>query len=111
VTAHDRQRAVCARYGAGFLQADPWMVAGVARELKGQPAHGLRHPPTGMSSGWYLWTGKFSEADDFFKPLHISHVYEARPEIEVLLGLAPGWRFLQDGDYVDVWFDKAVLDI
>jgi len=28
-----------------------------------------------------------------------------------LLGLAPGWRFLLSGDYLDVWFDPALLTV
>jgi hypothetical protein len=30
-------------------------------------------------------------------------------EILKFLGLPPGWRFLTDGLYVDVWYDAALL--
>ena len=49
----------------------------------------------GETSGWYVWAGEaFSDAPDFFQPMHIEHVISRCPEILPYLGLAPGWRFL-----------------
>ena len=39
----------------------------------------------------------------------MSHFVEIGPEATRFLGLAPGFRFLTDGQYVDVWFDEALL--
>ncbi len=58
-----------------------------------------------------MWAGDFSDAADFFKTLHLSHLTEWRPEVEPYLGLPPGWRFLIAPDYEDVWYDAALLDI
>jgi len=27
------------------------------------------------------------------------------------LGLSPGWKFLSDGEYEDVWYDENLLNI
>jgi hypothetical protein len=32
------------------------------------PVHGLRHPPAGGTSGWYVWTGELLADDDFSSP-------------------------------------------
>jgi hypothetical protein len=52
-----------------------------------------------------------SGADDFFLPLHASHIGEWCPLVEKFLGLPPGFRFLVTPDYADVWFDEALLRI
>ena len=45
------------------------------------PVHGLRHPPTRGTSGWYVWTGDLSDADDFFRPWHAGHLVRRCPEV------------------------------
>jgi hypothetical protein len=75
------------------------------------PVHGLRHRPQGQTSGWYVWTGDLSDADDFFQPWHASHLVERVPQLASLLDLAPGSRFLIAPDYLDTWEDPALLDV
>jgi hypothetical protein len=75
------------------------------------PVHGLRHPPEVGTSGWYVWTGDFSEAEDFFKAWHVSHLVEQVPNVKHLLDLPPGSRFLIAPDYEDVWDDPGLLDV
>jgi hypothetical protein len=75
------------------------------------PVHGLRHPPAGQSSGWYVWTGDLSQADDFFQPWHTSHLLTACPAIAELLDLPPGSRFLIAPGHRDVWEDPTLLDV
>jgi len=59
-----------------------------------------------------IWCGKeFSDAAEFFAPLHASHVYEDYPHVAKFLGLPPGYRFLLAGDYVDVWFDESLFKV
>ncbi len=62
------------------------------------------------SSGWYVWAGEFSEAEDFFKPLHISHIETWTPLALKFLGLPPGWRFLVTPDYENVWYDESLWE-
>jgi hypothetical protein len=76
-----------------------------------KPLNGLRHPPVGETSGWYLWAGEQLGRDpDYFEPLHIAHLDEWAPLALKFMALAPGWRFLTDGQYEDVWFDPTLLN-
>lgn len=81
--------------------------------LKQRPIHGLRHPPTDTTNGWYLWCGgEMSKAPDFFAPLHVEHLSEYLPTAVEYLDLPPGYRFLIDGaDYEGVWFDASLLEV
>ena len=105
------QRAFCLEHNAEFAPALPQSMLGYALSTKGRlPVNGLRHLPEGDTCGWYIWSGEeFLDAEDFFAPLHATHVYEDQPELTKLLGLAPGYRFLIAGDYLDVWYDAALL--
>lgn len=73
------------------------------------PLHGLRHPPTATTSGWYLWTGELSDDDDFFRPWHLSHIVDQHPSLLPLLEMPPGTRFLLAPGYEDVWNDPSLL--
>jgi hypothetical protein len=86
-------------------------TVGISLDVKSgiMPLNGLRHHPVGGTSGWYIWAGEYSAADDFFKPLHANHLSGWLPAVEPYLALAPGWRFLIADDYQDVWFDKNLL--
>jgi hypothetical protein len=106
------QRALCGRFGAPVFPTPMTLTAGVADEVFGdaRPWNGLRHPPSADFSGWYVWAGEtWSNADDHFKPLHLWHVVEDVPLLARFLALPPGYRFLTDGRYDDVWFDAALL--
>jgi hypothetical protein len=107
------QRAFCLKQGAQYVATPGDAKTGFALSTKGQvPINGLRHPPKGETSGWYIWCGQeFSEAGDFFDPLHTRHLYEEHPDLVKLLGLPPGYRFLLAGDYLDVWYDASLLNI
>jgi transposase len=40
-----------------------------------------------------------------------SHIYEDLLDASHLFGLPPGYRFLLAGDYLDVWYDEALLNV
>jgi hypothetical protein len=108
------QREICEKYGAEFCPAPSHEKLGIADNVRtgALPINGLRHPPAGDTSGWYVWAGEELSADaDFFQPLHIKHLDKWCPRIEKYLGLAPGWRFLVADDYEDVWFDPQLLNV
>ena len=90
--ATDAQREVCDRYGVTPVPTPDDLKVGVARGGDG-PTHGLRHPPEGDTAGWYIWRGEYSDADDFFSPLHASHLSDEFPEVLPFLALPPGRRF------------------
>lgn len=107
------QATFCKERGLPYEPAMFESILGFALSTDGKiPINGLRHRGEGDTNGWYIWCGEeFSEAPDFFSPLHTRHVYENHPELTKLLGLAPGYRFLVAGEYVDIWFDPALLAI
>lgn len=108
----ETQHAVCSRHGAEYLPVMPLDKIGIAENVSAsaQRINGLRHPPVGDTSGWYVWAGEeLSTRSDFFHPLHVTHLAEYCPQIIKFLGLAPGWRFLIEDDYEDVWYDSELL--
>jgi hypothetical protein len=107
------QRDVCARFGAGFFGFDLSLKVGIAKNVRDglRPLNGLRLQPGNGVCGWYIWAGKeFSHAEDFFVPLHGSHLSEWAPLVIPYLGLPPGWRFLITEQYEDVWKDNQLLE-
>ncbi len=109
----DSQRAICAENRAEYVAAPNDTKIGFAISTKGLlPLNGLRHPVAGESNGWYIWCGEsYSEAKDFFSPLHTFHLLEEYPELVPLLGLPPGYRFLKSVDYLDIWYDLTLLSV
>jgi hypothetical protein len=108
------QFELCRQYGAPFLGVEPDSKMGAAASIRTNvlPLNGLRHPPENGANGWHLWSGvNFPDEDDGFLPLHASHIVAWNSLAIRYLGLPPGWRFLTDGRYEDVWFDAALLEI
>lgn len=107
------QRLLCQEHGATFFPTNAEAKVGIAlATLQLRPLNGLRHPPEGDTSGWYIWGGyELSTEPNFFDPLHAEHLVKRCPEILKFLGLPPGYRFLIDGEYVDVWFDPKLLGV
>jgi len=107
------QEAICRRYGSPYAPAHLILKIGINRNFNPQsfPINGLRHPPAGDTTGWYVWSGEWSDDPQFFLPLHAVHLAERCPDILKYLGLAPGWRFLFAPGHEDVWEDRSLLDI
>jgi hypothetical protein len=108
------QREICLKFGASSLPSEGGLKVGISRTFhpKQFPLNGLRHPPEGDTTGWYIWSGEqFSTDPEFFVPLHVFHLNDTCPEIVKYLGLGPGWRFLVAPGYEDVWFDPNLLNI
>jgi hypothetical protein len=108
----DEQRLICARYGAQPMEAERDLKVALALASVGELINGLRHPPEGDTTGWYLWRGEqLSQADDFFSPLHVWHLEARLPQVLPYLALPPGWRFLIAPGHEDVWYDESLLDL
>ena len=108
------QKKLCKKYKAPYYPSPSNLKVGIALNVRDEivPINGLRHPPEGDTSGWYIWAGEeISDAPDFFKSLHVEHLSEWCPEVLKYLGLPPGWRFLIADNYEDVWYDASLLDI
>lgn len=101
---------VCVKYGAEYSPPIAGSRVGVAIQTLGlHPLNGMRIEPEGDACGWYLWGGlALSDAADFFQPLCVEHLHDRCPEALPFLALPPGWRFVTDGEYVDVWYDEQL---
>lgn len=112
LNADPEQVEICRRVGVELFAAPSHLKVGIAQNVRSglRPLNGLRHPPDGDTTGWYIWAGtELSTAPDFFVPLHVAHIAEWAPEATKFLGLPPGWRFLKAGDHEDVWYDPSLL--
>jgi hypothetical protein len=107
-----RQRETCQRFTAEPVDSPCDLKVGIARNVREGvlPINGLRHPPQGDTTGWYIWAGgEPSSQDDFFEPLHVKHISEWCPDVLPYLQLPPGWRFQIALGYEDVWADPSLL--
>jgi len=109
----ESQSEICRQFGAVPDTPDTDEKLGIALDtLELVPLNGLRHPREDGTCGWYIWGGTdFPRDNDAFSPMHVSHLPEYCPSVIRFLALPPGWRFLTDGNHVDVWQDQKLLDI
>ncbi|WP_205700443.1 immunity protein Imm33 domain-containing protein [Cobetia marina] len=101
------QIAMCKKHNAEYKPCMLSGIAGVAIDTVGlQPIQGVRLESEKGETGWYLWAGDFSDADDFFKPVHLEHIDNFFPEVKSYLGLGAGYKFIIDNEgYEDVWYE------
>ena len=107
-----KQKDICKKYGARFQPCDLSLKIGISENVKSgaYPIHGVRVKEEAGTSGWYIWTGQWSDDPDFFLPLHGYHVQNWSELVLPYLGLAEGWRFLIAPDHEDVWEDPKILE-
>jgi hypothetical protein len=107
----EKQKRLCEKIDADWQPINPELKIGISTSLSTEPIHGLRHNPEEGTSGWFIWSGEYSDDKDFFQPIHASHLLELRPEIIKYLGLPPGYRFLVDNKgYEDIWIDLNLIN-
>ena len=107
-----QQLEVCRRFGLEPYPAPSHLKVGIARNVKGDtlPVQGIRHPPEGDTTGWYIFAGQeMSNDPDFFVPLHVAHLHEWCPGAMPYLLLPPGWAFVLAPGYEDVYFNARLM--
>ena len=108
----DRQKEICRRYDSIWKPINKNLRIGLGSDIMSNPVHGLRHPEERGTTGWFIWTGEFSEKEDFFEPMCAEHLLQIRPELIKYLGLDIGYRFSIDEDgSEDVWYDEKLKRI
>jgi hypothetical protein len=108
----DTQKEVCKKYDSKWTPINKNLMVGVSDNLISDPINGLRHPNDKGTTGWFIWTGDYSDADDFFKPMCAEHLLQVRPQIIKYLGLDVGFRFLADSNgHEDVWYDETLKQV
>ncbi|EBS6357271.1 hypothetical protein D4E88_23950 [Salmonella enterica subsp. enterica serovar Albany] len=102
------QKNICNKYNSPCFFCSDMEIVGVAIDsMRKQPIYGVRVAREDNSCGWYLWGGDYSSSDDFFQPVHFSHLHEVIPDyVMKYLALAPGFKFTTDiSNYEDVWYE------
>ena len=108
----NKQKEICIKNKSNWIPINKKLMVGIANDLTKNPLNGLRHPKEGITTGWYIWTGEWSDKDDFFKPICAEHLLQIRPQIIKYFGLDIGFRFLIDSNgYEDVWYDSELKNI
>tara|TARA_Y100001001_G_C7992315_1_gene303341 strand:+ start:103 stop:711 length:609 start_codon:yes stop_codon:yes gene_type:complete len=108
----DRQKAICEKYKSKWNPINKKLMVGCSTDLLSDPINGLRHPKEGITTGWYIWSGEWSDNADFFKPICAEHLLQEKPELIKYLGLDVGFRFLIGKDnYEDVWYDEKLKNV
>lgn len=72
---------------------------------------GTEHLGSVLGASRSVVAGDLLGGADFFLPWHDAHLIARCPEVEQLLQLPPGSRFLIAPRYQDVWHDPALLDV
>ena len=105
------QMAVCKVHNTIYDPPQPNSLTGISfdQDFSIMPINGLRHPPYENMNGWYIWASTDFPKEEGWRVIHHSHVPDRFPLIAKFLCLPPGWRFLTDGVYEDVWFDPTLL--
>lgn len=105
----DRQKEICKKYDSKWNPINKKLKVWIGSNLDSDPIHGLRLSQEKGTTGWYIWTGEYSESDKFFKPNRAEHLLQIRPDLIRYLGLDVGYRFLIDKTgYEDVWYDEEI---
>ena len=108
----EKQKQICKKHNSKWNPINKELKIGCSDDLLSEPLNGLRHPQEGDTTGWYIWSGEYSDKEDFFKPICAKHLLKIRPEIINYLGLDTGFRFFIDSNgYEDVWYDENLLNI
>ncbi len=108
----EKQKEICVTYNSKWTPINKKLRIGVSENLDKDPINGLRHPMQQGTTGWFIWTGVYSESEDFFQPMHAEHLLQIRPDIIKYLGLDIGFRFLVDNKgFEDVWYDENLKKI
>ena len=108
----DKQKEICTTNNSTWIPINKKLNIGISANLDKDPINGLRHPSEKGTTGWFIWTGEYSEANNFFQPICAEHLLQQRPDIIKYLGLDIGFRFLADRNgYEDIWFDEKLKNI
>ena len=92
------QQKICAQYGSVFAPLRPDDKVAIALDSIGlQPIAGRRevklgHDPNEIT--WFIYCGEYRDDDDFFSPVHVSHLAEMLPEVPPYLALSEGFGFI-----------------
>jgi hypothetical protein len=104
----NRQKKICEKYQSKWNPINKKLMIGIGgSDLNADPIHGLRQPKEKGTTGWFIWTGEYSESDNFFKQIRAEQLLQIRPDLIKYFGLDVGYQFLIDKNgYEDVWLNE-----
>ena len=107
-----KQKAICEKYKSKWKPISRNLKIGISENLNLEKLNGLRLTTEKGKVCWYIWSGEYSEDENFFKPICAEHFLQRKPKIIQYLGLDEGFRFLiTESGYEDVWFDENLLKL
>jgi len=108
----ETQKEICEKYNSKWKPISKSLKIGISENLDLEPIYGLRHKTENGKVYWFIYSGDYSEKEDFFKPICAEHLLQRKPKLIDYLGLDEGFRFIIDEKgYEDVWFDEKLLEI
>ncbi|WP_163401520.1 immunity protein Imm33 domain-containing protein [Flavobacterium fluviatile] len=108
----EKQKEICEKYGSNWKPINKTFNIGISENLDLEKLNGLRHRTKKGEVCWFIWSGEYSEEDNFFQPICAEHLLQRKPKLIDYLGLDEGFRFLiTEKGYEDVWFDEKLLEI
>ena len=106
----ETQKEICEKYNSKWKPISKNLKIGISENLDLEPIYGLRHKTENGKMCWFIYSGEYSEKDDFFKPICAEHLLQKKPKLIDYFGLDEGFRFIIDKKgYEDVWFDENLL--
>ena len=107
----EKQKQICEKYKSKWKPISRNLKVGISENLNFEKLNGLRQKTEKGKVCWYIWSGEYSDNDEFFKPICAEHLLQKNPKIVKYLGLDDGFRFLTtESGYEDVWFDENLLE-
>ncbi len=107
----EKQKEICEKYKSKWKPISRNLKVGISKNLNLEKLNGLRHKAEKGKICWYIWSGEYSEKEDFFKPVCAEYFLQQNPKTIKYLGLDDGFRFLiTESGYEDVWFDENLLE-
>ena len=108
----EKQKEICEKYDSNWKPINKTLNIGISENLDLETLNGLRHRTKKGEVCWFIWSGEYSEDDNFFQPVCAEHLLQRKPKLIDYLGLDEGFRFLiTENGYEDVWFDEKLLEI
>jgi hypothetical protein len=107
----DKQKDICEKYGSIWKPIHKSLNIAISENLDLETLNGLRLKTEKGEVCWFIWSGEYSEEDNFFQPICAEHLMQRKPKLIAFLGLDEGFRFLMtEKGYEDVWFDEKLLE-
>jgi hypothetical protein len=101
---HQLQLDTCKKFG--LPDTSPENMVAIALSTLGKfPVYGARVSlPEGGNVSWFFHCGEYSDAPDFYQPVHTDHLAELLPFVMKYLRLPHGSKFIiDDKGFEDVW--------